>query len=151
MSDGYFPYGGPALDREGNLYGTTLLGGGSCDCGMVFKLAKNGKHTVLHRFTQTAGDGAYPMAGLVVDAEGTLYGTTTEGGKQFNGCGGGCGIVFKLKGSKLSVLYSFDYVHGSVPETPLFWDDAGYLFGTTFGGGTRGVGTVFKLSLNPQY
>jgi hypothetical protein len=54
-----------------------------------------------------------------------------------------------MKDSKLNVLYSFDEVHGAMPETPLFWDGASYLFGTTFGGGARFVGTVFKLTLNP--
>jgi uncharacterized repeat protein (TIGR03803 family) len=82
-------------DKEGNLYGTTNLGGtGSCNfggpgCGTVFRLDTTGKETVLHSFTNTP-DGAIPYAGLIMDKAGNLYGTTLEGGAY------GYGAVFKL-------------------------------------------------------
>jgi uncharacterized repeat protein (TIGR03803 family) len=95
-NDCYSPYdSGLVLDTAGNLYGTTeagINGGGGC----VFKLApSNGgwTYTVLHNFT--GSDGTYPVPGLVLDANGNLYGTTFEGGGT--GCGGsGCGVVFEV-------------------------------------------------------
>ena len=75
--DGYNPEAGLVRDAQGNLYGTTYEGGDpACNCGTVFKVDTTGKETVLHRFTGTGGDGAYPHAGLVQDAQGNLYGTT---------------------------------------------------------------------------
>jgi uncharacterized repeat protein (TIGR03803 family) len=104
-ADGGFPYAGLVRDKAGNLYGTTLEGGISAcgtGCGTVFKLDKHRTETVLHRFTGNSEDGAFPWAGLVVDAAGNLYGTTSGGGLF------GWGSVFKLsKTSKEKVLYSF--------------------------------------------
>jgi uncharacterized repeat protein (TIGR03803 family) len=88
-------------DAKGNLYGTAAEGGNmSCydGCGVVFKVSKTGRETVLYAFTGKA-DGAYPLAGLIQDAEGNLYGTTGSGGDL--SCAGtyggqGCGVVFKL-------------------------------------------------------
>jgi len=76
------------LDAQGNLYGTTNRGGASY-YGTVFKLDTAGKETVLYSFTGGA-DGGYPYAGLVLDAQGNLYGTTYGGGAA------GFGTVFKL-------------------------------------------------------
>ena len=93
-TDGANPYAGLVGDAEGNLYGTTNQGGASGE-GTVFMLDKAGNETVLHTFTGTGGDGAYPFDGLVRDARGNLYGTANSGGA--NGCfGSGCGIVFML-------------------------------------------------------
>jgi uncharacterized repeat protein (TIGR03803 family) len=75
-------------DAAGDLYGTTFQGGASA-YGTVFQLDATGKETVLYSFTGGA-DGAYPYAGLVRDAAGNLYGTTSAGG-AFGG-----GTVFKL-------------------------------------------------------
>jgi uncharacterized repeat protein (TIGR03803 family) len=105
--DGTHPQASLVLDAQGNLYGTTVNGGGAlaCSggslghgCGTVFKVDKTGHETVLHRFTKTGGDGANPVAGLVLDANGNLYGTTANGGDSSCavGFGRGCGTVFKL-------------------------------------------------------
>ena len=77
-------------------------------CGVVFKVSKSGKETVLYSFTGGA-DGGVPNGGLIWDAKGNLYGPTTSGG-DMSGCGGrGCGVVFKVDpttGTE-TVLYSF--------------------------------------------
>lgn len=97
--DGENPDAALVRDGAGNLYGTTLDGGdsdcgGGLGCGIVFKLDKNGNETILHTFSGT--DGEHPKAGLLRDAAGNLYGTTTFGGGT-TGCGSeGCGVVFKI-------------------------------------------------------
>ncbi|MGA8534457.1 MAG: choice-of-anchor tandem repeat GloVer-containing protein [Candidatus Tumulicola sp.] len=68
---------------SGDLYGTTSAGGGTCDCGTIFKVNPNtGRETVLHRFG-SGTDGAYSYYGLTQDASGNMYGTTVAGG-NFN-------------------------------------------------------------------
>jgi uncharacterized repeat protein (TIGR03803 family) len=75
---------------SGDLYGTSSAGGGTCNCGTIFKVnAHSGKETVLHSFTG-ASDGAYPYYGLTQDASGNLYGTTVAGGSSNQG------IVFEF-------------------------------------------------------
>jgi uncharacterized repeat protein (TIGR03803 family) len=92
-ANGDGPDGGVAMDKAGNLYGTTVAGGDpNCDCGVVYKLSPsaNGKwtYTVLHSF---AGyDGAQPVAQLILDSQGNLYGTTITGGA------GGYGVAFEI-------------------------------------------------------
>jgi len=88
--DGALPCAGLVLDAKGNLYGTTIYGG-TYGIGTVFKVAKNGKETVLHSFTHWP-DGSGPYAGLLRDAKGNLYGTTVWGGSSE--CN--CGVVFEL-------------------------------------------------------
>jgi uncharacterized repeat protein (TIGR03803 family) len=90
-TDGYILDAGVVLDQKGNLYGTSDLGGAS-NCGVVFKVTPEGKETVLYNFcTQDhCYDGLFPVAGLVFDQEGNLYGTTDEGGAY------GGGVVFKI-------------------------------------------------------
>ena len=89
VADGKSPQAGLVMDTAGNLYGTTLVGGASGH-GTVFKLDTSHHETVLHSFTNSGGDGALPYAGLVIDAQGNLYGTTEKGGAL------GSGTVFKL-------------------------------------------------------
>jgi uncharacterized repeat protein (TIGR03803 family) len=94
-SDGSIPYATVIRDKAGNLYGTTLSGGGiSCkpsatECGVVFRLDASGNETVLHRFH--GSDGFYPMAGLILTAAGDLFGVT-----EFGGNAGGGGVAFKI-------------------------------------------------------
>ena len=95
-------------------------------------------------------DGAFPQAGLIADAAGDLYGTTTQGGTATATCGGGCGTVFKLTptgaGYKETILYSFQGgIDGASPQGDLL-ELHGALYGTTLYGGTHGLGTVFKLA-----
>jgi len=101
-TDGRFPLASLVRDSAGNLYGTTREGGsdltcgsGTTGCGTVFKLDTSGAETVLYRFAGGV-DGRFPVANLVRDAAGNLYGTTENGGNL--GCrnGLGCGTVFKI-------------------------------------------------------
>jgi uncharacterized repeat protein (TIGR03803 family) len=95
--DGAFPDGSLIFDAAGNLFGTTG-GGGPDNAGAVFELtpAAGGgwNEKVLHKFRKDGRDGNFPEAGLVLDAEGNLYGTTFEGGTGT--CGGGCGTAFEV-------------------------------------------------------
>src|SRR5208283_5074601 len=163
-ADGEFPLGNVIRDRAGNLYGTTFNGGdlSGCNgsgCGVVFKVDRSGKETVLYSFTGGA-DGAYPATGLVRDEEGNLYGTTHGGGDitvsacSFNP---GCGVVFKLDPTgKETVLYAFTGgADGLGASSGLVRDEAGNLYGTTVMGGdlsgfcpgfpAPGCGVVFKV------
>jgi uncharacterized repeat protein (TIGR03803 family) len=156
-ADGGGPFGPVVFDAAGNLYGTTQGGGGPYGWGTVFRLSPgaNGAwtETILYRFSdKDALRGAYPMAGLVFDSSGNLYGTTSWGGAW------GYGTVFKLTpGSDdqwtEQLLYSFSGVQdGSNPFSTLVFDAAGNLYGTTmYGGDVQGIigggyGTVFELS-----
>ena len=147
-SDGSQPYYAALVqDLAGNLYGTTGFGGdfssSECSlfgCGTVFKLAGDGTKTTLHSFTGMP-DGREPVAGLIRDAAGNLYGTTYGGGQYDDG------TVFMLDtGGSESVLHNFTSTpDGMYPWTSLIGDAKGNLYGTTIVGGTRGYGTVFKL------
>jgi uncharacterized repeat protein (TIGR03803 family) len=92
--DGANPLGGLIADGAGNLYGTTEYGGSKCKltvygCGIVFEIAPDGTETILHKFSE-ATDGANPVAGLVADSSGNLYGTASMGGAY------GYGTVFEI-------------------------------------------------------
>src|SRR5207253_145940 len=87
-SDGAAPYAALIADKNGNLYGTTNSGGGSCSCGTVFKLAPDGTETILHAFAGHS-DGSYPLGGLLADKAGDVFGTTFGGN-------GWPGTVFEL-------------------------------------------------------
>ena len=160
-ADGANPISGLIEDTRGNLYGTTRYGGdlachSQSGCGVVFKLAMSGKMTTLHSFTGTA-DGADPEAGVTLDTQGNIYGTTYYGGSGTcnDGINVGCGTVFKVdqKGNE-TVLYSFTQASGSGnhPQAGLILDTAGNLYGTTAGGGDFncdpqfGCGIVFQLT-----
>ena len=137
-SDGATPTGDLVKDPAGNLYSTTVFGGTSGD-GTLFEFSGRGKETVLYSF-QGGTDGAMPSAGLVRDAAGNLYGTTTIGGAFY-------GTIFKFDTTgNETVLYSFTgFADGGRPQAGLVLDPAGNLYGTTFSGGASGFGTVFKL------
>ena len=138
--DGGYPYAGLILDAAGNLYGTADAGGAH-NYGVVFEVPAGGAEGVLYSFTGTGGDGADPLAGLVRDAAGNLYGTTASGGAS------GLGTVFKVSaGGAETVLHSFTGgSDGEYPEAGLVQDGVGNLYGTTFAGGASGFGTVFKI------
>jgi uncharacterized repeat protein (TIGR03803 family) len=152
--DGFAPFAGLLRDAEGNLYGTTKDGGtsegGGCiyGCGTVFKLDKRGRERVLHAFTWKNGDGALPVAPLVRDGNGHLYGVTSAGGAGF--CDGyGCGMIFRIsKSGKESAFYSFTGgTDGLFPAGGLVLDANGNLYGATTDGGNPngGYGTLFKV------
>ncbi len=167
-TDGRSPYDNLIFDTAGNLYGTTYGGGStSCTlgCGTVFELTPPSSpgapwmETPLHQFNGT--DGAYPVAGLLFDLAGNLYGTTFSGGKD------GVGTVFELTYSSSTSppwhekpLHQFDNngTDGEYPEAGLIFDSNGNLYGTTFSGGdatscSGGCGTVFEYNFSgvPHY
>jgi uncharacterized repeat protein (TIGR03803 family) len=149
--DGGLPYAGLTHDSAGNLYGTTKYGG-AYGLGTVFKVDTAGKETVLHSFGGSPADGAQPIAGLIRDTAGNLYGTTLVGGYY------GMGTIFKLDTSgNETVLYSFSWADGVEPHAGLTHDSAGNLYGTTDRGGDlnycygQGCGTVFELDTNGKY
>jgi len=139
-ADGGYPYAGLVLDKKGNLYGTTYVGGVSGQ-GTVFKLTTSGKEIVLYSFTGGA-DGGNPSAPLLRDGKGNLYGTTYYGGASNSG------VLFKLDPSRTeTVLHSFDYANdGGYPVASLIRDAGGNLYGTATAGGASNRGTVFKLA-----
>src|ERR1700683_1167138 len=166
-NDGATPVSELVLDRAGNLYGTTSYGGAvpACavdgGCGTVFKLSRGADNTwtetILYNFCGKIGnslclDGGVPLAGLIFDANGNLYGTTSAGGTV--ACFlGGCGTVFELSPPsvpgtewKETVLYTFcgnqtqSCPDGMEPGSRLAMDAAGNLYGTTpMGGSGHGV------------
>ncbi len=155
-TDGEGPQAGLVQDDAGNLYGTTAVGG-IHQYGTVFELSpREGGgwiETVLHSFNRNGTDGAYPYAGLVLDAAGNLYGTTTSGGiHTCDGIYAGCGTIFELSprqggGWTETVLHSFgSLADGYYPYAGLIFDSHGNLYGTTFGGGIHGYGTAFELT-----
>jgi uncharacterized repeat protein (TIGR03803 family) len=135
------PYAGVVLDSHGNIYGTTY-DGGTYGFGTVFKLDTSGNLTALYSFGSISNDGKYPEASVVFDSEGNLYGTTTKGGTY------GDGTVFEINtGGNETVLHSFGATKdGKTPYGALVFDTHGNLYGTTYGGGVKGHGTVFKLA-----
>ena len=163
-ADGRGPYAGLTADAAGNFYGTT---GGYGTGGTAFKLSKKGSGWVFNPLYAFRGgsDGAYPTARVIFGPDGSLYGTTVEGG--VNGCFNGCGTVFNLKPPATAcktalcpwtetVLYRF--TGGSDGGQPsgvdLTFDQLGNIYGTTGAGGYQGgdcsasggCGVVFELT-----
>ena len=127
-------------DSDGNLYGTTALGGAS-NLGTVYKLdAMTHAITTLATFNGTNGE--LPQCNLIADAAGNLYGTTFRGGEI------GLGTVFKIDGKThtLVTLVTFDGTNGEFPVRGLIADKYGSLYGTTDAGGPNDLGTVFRIS-----
>lgn len=150
---------GPLIDSAGSLYGTTYEGG-FINCGTVFKLtprSRGWKKTVLWTF-DGGSDGCWPMASLVSDSAGNLYGTTWSGGIHY----AGCGTVFELSPPpngtgnwKETTLHIFSCgADGTSPASSLILDRSGNIYGTTHAGGSNhcqidgniGCGVIFKLT-----
>jgi uncharacterized repeat protein (TIGR03803 family) len=147
--DAGFPYGGLTMDARGNLYGTTYYDGAN-DLGSVYQLSKRGsgqwRESVLYSFSG-GSDGASPISTLNLDAQGNLYGTTSEGGAA--GCG--CGTIFQLArrggGWTERVVYRFTgSPDGAFPYNGMVSDGAGSYFGTTVHGGADGEGSVYRFT-----
>jgi uncharacterized repeat protein (TIGR03803 family) len=148
-NDGGLLLAGLIMDSSGNLYGTAEIGG-VLGYGVVFELVNSSgsyTETVLYSFTG-GSDGKLPVAGLIMDSLGNLYGTTNGGGSNY-------GVVFELVNSsgtyKESVLYTFGGgSDGAYPGAALLMDSSGNLYGTTTYRGsancTDGCGTVFELT-----
>jgi uncharacterized repeat protein (TIGR03803 family) len=153
--DGAFPYGGLVQATNGNFYGTTEHGGASTfcgsGCGTVFKMTPDGTLTTLYSFLgEGDSPGALPEGGLIQDADGNLYGTTSSGGAYID-----YGTIFKITpDGTLTTLYSFDGADGDNTQAALLRADDGDLYGTTeLGGngaacffGSEGCSTVFKMT-----
>ena len=154
-SDGPFTF--PTRLAGGSAYAVTLqshtpgiacsitAGSGALGAADLTDIAVScaaGKATILYSFAGGAS-GSTPVAGLVLDKSGNLYGTTQQGGKNADG------TVFKLNPSGTeTVLHSFGDTgnDGQAPQAPLIMDSAGNLYGVTFRGGAHKSGAVFKVT-----
>lgn len=158
-ADGAHPTAALAMDKAGDLYGTTAAGG-SLDNGMVFELKPptggNATWIKTELYAFPTAHGSYVQPGMVLDAAGNLYGTAITG-TNTDCLSTACGEVFKLTrpaiGKKRwvkSVLFAFKSKRrGSLPQGTLIFDGVGNLFGTTQIGGSGcffGCGVVFKLA-----
>lgn len=160
--DGGQPEAGLTMDAAGNLYGTTLSGGGtSCNgggCGTVFKLKHSGSNWVLNPLYSFNGvsDGLAPQGRVTIARDGTLYGTTSQGPR--GDCGGwGCGTVFRLRPSlsaphsalapwSETVVFAFDNGVGSLPQGDLVFDQSGNIYGTASYGAQYTCGAIYELT-----
>jgi uncharacterized repeat protein (TIGR03803 family) len=152
-ASGLQPNGGLIFDSAGNLYGTTYSGGIGYGFGTVFELTPtNGgawNETVLYDFLSNGDNEANPVAGLVMDSAGNLYGTTYWGGSTYRS-----GNLFELRPSPngawtFFVVHSFQgfpTVDGQNPNSNLLIDSKGNLYGTTYFGGSGLYGTVFEIT-----
>jgi uncharacterized repeat protein (TIGR03803 family) len=146
-NDGHNPQAALMQGADGALYGTTIYGG-IYNGGTVFKINPDGTgFTTLHNFTFSGPPvvvGEQPTCQLLQANDGLLYGTTSQGGTYQ------AGTVFRLStnGTGYAVLYTFHGAGGDGrnPNAGLIQGNDGALYGTTYGGGTGGYGTVFKLN-----
>jgi uncharacterized repeat protein (TIGR03803 family) len=154
-ADGETPFDALVQGLDGNLYGTTYVGGANSNdlvcngvtCGTVFKTTPGGTLTTLYSFCAQINctDGANPKAGLVLGTDGNFYGTTSSGGAY------GGGTVFKITpGRVLTTIYSFcaqtNCTDGSFPYAGLVQATNGNFYGTTEEGGLYGWGTIFEIT-----
>jgi uncharacterized repeat protein (TIGR03803 family) len=146
-TDGENPYAALVQGIDGNLYGTTLGGGGAKGFGTVFKITPSGKLTTLHSFCTQSGcpDGQFPQTGLVQGSNGNLYGTTITGGAY------GDGTIFEITPTgKLTTLYNVcsqsGCPDGNYLYAGLIQATDGNLYGIMDVGGANGVGTIFKIT-----
>jgi uncharacterized repeat protein (TIGR03803 family) len=140
-ADGRWPVAGLVQDPQGNFWGTTFNGGPYRQFGVVFEVTSTGGFGVLYGF-QGFQDGRQPNAGLVLDAQGNLYGTTRGGGLDQ-------GTIFKVAPNGVeTVLHCFvKHKHGAYkPSGRLIRDAQGNLYGTSIAGGAYGYGTVYELT-----
>ena len=165
-SHGYLPIAGLVQATDGNIYGTTEYGGANhndaicfddgynpAGCGTVFKIAPGGKGTTFYSFCSqpNCADGAKPSSSLIQAADGNLYGITAAGGAN------GYGTMFRIGlGGKLTTLYNFcsqpNCSDGYYPWfmyapyfAPVVQGTDGKFYGTTFNGGTSGLGEIFDI------
>ncbi|HTT83401.1 MAG TPA: choice-of-anchor tandem repeat GloVer-containing protein [Rhizomicrobium sp.] len=146
--DGGNPYSGLIIDKSGNLYGAATRGGnsgcGGYGCGTLFELSPSQSgwnYTALYAFGG-GDDGGSPVAGLMMDKSGNLYGATESYGAN------GGGTVFELSPSQgnwnFSVLASLTGTTG--PVAALSMDSLGNLYGTNYRDGADNYGSVFEVS-----
>lgn len=145
-ADGALPCGSLVQGSDGALYGMTAGGGTNGNNGTVFRITTGGILTPLYSFAGGA-DGKYPWAGLILGSDGAFYGTT-------QGDGGGTnrlGTIFRIttNGMKTNLWVFTGGVDGAMPRgVGLVQADDGAFYGTTRSGGTKGWGTIFKVTTN---
>ena len=151
-SDGGNPEGTMVFDKRGNLYGTTY-GGGTHGFGVVFELTPHSdsqwEERVLHAFRGDE-DGTYPLGGVIFDAAGNLYGTTTDGGENRCFNAPGCGVVYELTPTSTGsytedILVHFNGAPNDGPYNNLVMDSLGNLYGTATGYNTYASGTIYEV------
>jgi len=152
--DGALPQAGLTLANDGNFYGTTVEGGTN-GTGALFRITPAGVFSSLYSFTAVPEsgdnqDGAYPGGSLIQAMDGNLYGTASAGGAN------GSGTLFKISlGGSFQLVYAFsaldnsgDNSDGYEPESALIQGADTNLYGTTYGGGSNGFGTVFAYNIS---
>lgn len=140
-NDGGYSDSGLTRDPAGNLFGTTN-GGGTAGLGVVFKIDKSHHESVLHTFVRGPVGNEPDLAGVILDPDGNLYGTTS-----FSGAGGD-GAVYKVdQRGDATVVYTFPGNEGGqyLYNAGVILGSDGRLFGTTGYGGRHGVGVVYEL------
>jgi uncharacterized repeat protein (TIGR03803 family) len=147
-TDGARPFGDLLLNN-GILYGTTS-GGGTNNAGTVFQIdVSTSTETVLHSFAGGTLDGADPLAGLIADVAGNLYGVTYGGGAHNSG------TLFEVPffgGFRLLHSFKGPLTEGMDPAGTLVMDGTGNIYGTTYlGGNTKGWGTTFEYTAGGVY
>lgn len=153
ISNGAYPYGSSVVQgRDGNLYGTTSIGGanngcgGHSGCGVFYKFnPTTNVLTTLYSFCalSSCADGANPQAGVVLGKDGNFYGSTSFGGSVT--CN--CGTIFRMTpAGVLTTLHVFSTTDGADPQGPLIQASDGNFYGTTYLGGASNVGTLFQVT-----
>jgi uncharacterized repeat protein (TIGR03803 family) len=146
-SDGAYPaFGRLTISKSGNLYGATLDGGAS-DYGVLYKLTKKGRFTVLHGFTGGTSDGCYPYGSVAEDKAGDFYGTTEECGSN------GVGTIWKVsKKGKETILHNFARAtsDGCYPVAGVTRDRKTNVYGVTPSCGANGYGALYELNASGQ-
>lgn len=147
-TNGYYPWGGLTLGPNGALYGTTY-GGGKSNMGSVFTIDSQGTVKTVASFDRI--NGAAPIAPLTLGPDGNIYGTTQAGGHP---TGFGQGSIFKMTpdGILTTIFYfgtndSSDMATGYYPYAGLTLGDDGSFYGTTYSGGTFGIGLAYRLNM----
>ena len=138
-TDGTDPSGALVLTSDGNLYGTTVLGG---DSGTVFRFNVGTRTlTTLHSFSFSI-DGANPGGGVVRGSDGNFYGTTYQGSPDLGG------TIFQITPrGVVTTLHNFSGNDGAHCFGALLQGTDGAFYGVTYDGGTFGLGTVFSISV----
>jgi uncharacterized repeat protein (TIGR03803 family) len=141
--DGAYPFEVLVQTTNGNLYGTTPVGGAN-SAGTVFEITPSGRFTTPYSFCSQSGctDCESPY-GVVQATDGNLYGGAIYGGAD------GYGTIFRISLSgRLTTLHTFDSTNGAYPGAPLVQATSGNFYGTTANGGANGTdsGTVFKIT-----
>lgn len=156
-ADGSGPGSGVAFDRLGNIYGTTIGGGvyGAISIfngGIVWEITSSGTYRDIHDFGGTingAPDGFNPIAGVILDSAGNLYGTAPFGGTNWNATNDAGGMVWTITASgTYKDIHDFGGTINGVPdgfkpEAIVTCDNTGNIYGTTFRGGPYDGGGAF--------